>query len=67
MSERERESEVIEVDSEEIVFCHDKCLCMRVYVESRRVDTLTPHIQDSSDMYHTVCTQYLFTIVIVFE
>ena len=23
-----------------------------------------PHIQDSSDMYHTVCSQYLFTIVI---
>jgi hypothetical protein len=24
---------------EEIVFGHDKCLCMRAYVEHRRVDT----------------------------
>ncbi len=23
-----------------------------------------PHMEDSSDMYHDVCTQYLFTIVI---
>ena len=23
-----------------------------------------PHMQDSRDMYHAVCTQYLFTIVI---
>ena len=33
------------------------CICISEFV-------VVPHIQDCSDMYHAVCTQYLFTIVI---
>ncbi len=33
------------------------CICISEFV-------FVPHMQDCSDMYHAVCTQYLFTIVI---
>ena len=32
------------------------CICISEFV-------FVPHMQDCSDMYHAVCTQYLFTIV----
>ncbi len=46
------------------------CICMHIwyiciYAEVIYTDIFlfAPHMQDSSDMYHAVCTQYLFTIV----
>ncbi len=33
------------------------CICIRAFV-------FVPHMQDWSEMYHDVCTQYLFTVVI---
>ena len=44
------------------------CIYIRIYHLSHSICisefVFVPHMQDCSDMYHAVCTQYLFTIVI---